>query len=99
MSTIDLNKPIFVFYLDVRGTTHQMAQEQITKFLDNFKYDNITTWVIPIQDTSKVECIYNPNDKVKKLIDKINRIINDYNIPELKSIIREIKIENLLEED
>jgi len=74
MSTLNLEQPIFVFYLDVRGISPQRAKEQIADFIEHYKYDNITTWVIPVKDPSKVECIYKPNDKLKNLIDKINSL-------------------------
>jgi hypothetical protein len=101
MNTINLEQPIFVFYLDIRGTSPQKAKEQIADFIKHHKYDNVTTWVMPVKDPSKVECIYKPNDKLIKLIDKINSIINDYEIdnPELKFLIRDLKIENILEEE
>lgn len=101
MNKLNLEQPIFVFYLDIRGTSPQRAKEQISDFIEHYKYDNATTWVIPVKDPSKVECIHKPNDRLKNLIDKINSIINDYNIdsPELKILIRDFKIENILEQD
>jgi hypothetical protein len=101
MRSINLEQPIFVFYLNVTNKSPQKAKEEIKNVVDNYSYDNITTWFIPIQGESRIECIYKPNDKLKKLIDKINSIINDYQIdsPELNSLIRDFKIENILEEE
>ena len=98
---LNLEQPIFVYYFDVSGYTFQKATELLEESKKLFKYDNITTWIVPINSTSKIECIYKPNDKLKKLIDKINTIINYYKIDstELKSLIRDFKIENILEEE
>ena len=100
MNTINLEQPIFVFYLNVTNKSPQKAQQEIKNVIDNYTYDNITTWFIPIQGETKIECIYKPNDKLIKLIEKINSIINDHKIdsPELKSLIRDFKIENILEQ-
>jgi hypothetical protein len=101
MNKLNLDQPIFVYYIDVRGLSLQDAGNMLKETKKVFSYDNATTWIIPVKDSSKVECIYKPNDKLKNLIDKINSIINDYKIdsPELKILIRDFKIENILEQD
>lgn len=99
MRSINLEQPIFVFYLNVTNKLQHKVIEEINHVVDKYTYDNITTWVIPIQGESRIECIYNTNDNISKLISKISNIINTHNIYDLdlKVIIRDLKIENLLE--
>lgn len=107
MRTLNLEQPIFIYYMDVRELSLQDlvflkdADNMLKEIKKVVPYDNATTWVISVKHASKVECIYKPNDKLKNLIDKINSIINDYkrDSPELKTLIRNLKIENFLEQD
>lgn len=100
MKSLNLNQPIFVFYVNVSNKSKESVKNIMINIAKNYNYDNITTWFIPIEGDTKIECIYKPSEQIKKLLDKINSIIDKYNInsPELKTVIREIKIENLLEE-
>ena len=76
MKELNLDNPIFAFYVSVNGMSRQSAAQHLAEFKDNLSYDNITTWILPVQGESKVECVY-PGKSM-------------YNTPELENLIKEI---------
>jgi antirestriction protein len=76
MKELNLDNPVFTFYVSVAGMSHQSATQHLAEFKNMLSYDNITTWVIPVQGESKVECVY-PGKSM-------------YNTPELENLIKEI---------
>jgi hypothetical protein len=75
MEEINLENPIFAFYLNIDGMSHQTAKQSLLEFKKSVTYTNITSWIIPTKNETKVECVY-PG--------------NRYNTPELESLVKEI---------
>lgn len=110
MNNLDLEKPIFVLYLNVNGMKYQRAKESIAQMLQNISYDNITTWCIPIENQdSRIELLWkghqyeiglrNPSE-VSKIEDRIKMIVDITSKGatelEVKQKIREILIGEIL---
>lgn len=105
---INLENPIFVFYVHVSGLPRQSAQQAIDEMKNMVSiYSNITCWVIPIEGDSRVECVYDGKDKIRnqelsKLITEINKRVdvlsNSSNFDEFKMNIRDWKLGEILDE-
>jgi hypothetical protein len=76
MGEINLDNPIFAFYVSIAGMSRQTTAQHLVEFKNQLSYDNITTWILPVQGESKVECVY-PGKSM-------------YNTPELENLIKEI---------
>ena len=83
---IDLNKPIFVYYVKVSDMSIARARETMEQLWANLP-TNVTFWLVPCQSDNKIECIYNGmvnHVKIKNLIDVLKDVEygsdNYYNI-------------------
>lgn len=76
MEEINLENPIFAFYINIDGMSRQGAQQSIEEFKNLVTYTNITSWIIPTRNETKVECVYTGKSM--------------YNTPELEGLIKEI---------
>ena len=47
---LDLEKPIFVFNINIDGVPRQRSDELINLIVDATKYDNINSWYIPVKN-------------------------------------------------
>lgn len=56
---LNLNNPIFVYYININGLTRQRSEEMLSSIAANFRYNNVTVWVVPTSSPTKIECIYN----------------------------------------
>ena len=84
---VNLENPIFVFYINVDGMSHQRAKEQIAVLSEHMNYQNITKWIIPIKHgESKVELIWqgsrysqNPGNlsNIQNVIDHVNEVLEN----------------------
>jgi hypothetical protein len=105
---VNLENPIFVFYINVDGMTRQRADEELAKLNAYMSYDNITKWIMPIKNgDSRVELIWqgsrysqNPGnlqtDNIKNVIDHVNDtldiISNSSNDESIRAQLRELKL-------
>lgn len=75
---LNLDNPIFVFYLDVSNISKQRAEEIILKHKKAFDtYSNITTWIIA-SDKTEINCIFdgkyrNRDSELSELVKEINK--------------------------
>jgi DNA-dependent RNA polymerase auxiliary subunit epsilon len=94
---IDLENPIFVFYVNVEGMSRQKSEELIHIYKNYFNYDNITTWVLAC-DYTKVECIYRKYniEFLQKLSDKLEELTKCESLTEVRKNIRDFKLEDIL---
>jgi len=102
---IDLDNPIFAYYINVDGLSRQNADEQIQKLSDIFKYKNVTTWIIPRREgETKIECVYDGrikerSEELKSLIEEINEKVDilskSGSFDDFKIHIRDWRISNL----
>lgn len=59
METLDLDKPIFAFYMPLGNMPQRKAQEKMLEISKKFDYENITCWFFPIKDgNARVELVY-----------------------------------------
>lgn len=103
---INLDNPIFVYYINVDGMSHQTANELINHVQDTWSYSNVVTWIVPRhQGETKIECVYDGrirerSEELKELIDEINEKIDlmsqSSNFEDFKIIVRDWRLKTLL---
>jgi hypothetical protein len=103
---INLDNPIFVYYLNVDGMSHQSRDEYISKIQEFWSFQNIVTWIVPRSEgETKIECVYDGRikdrgEELKELIEEINEKIDTLsesgNFDDFKIAIRDWRIKNLL---
>lgn len=103
---INLDNPIFVYYLNVDGMSHYDIEAYVDKINKVWSFQNIITWVVPRREgETKIECIYDGRikergDELKELIEEINEKIDilseSGNFDDFKIAIRDWRLKNLL---
>ena len=105
---IDLEKPIFVYYIDIEGKGRTRAEELLGDFMNAISIPNITQWIMPAKET-KVELLWKGksieelrakndlSDITNKLV-RISKLVDEKKFGDIKAIVRDIKIDTLLEE-
>ena len=103
---IDLDNPIFVYYINVDGMSHQHANELISNIQENWKFSNVVTWIVPRREgETKIECVYDGrvkerSEELKELIEELNEKIdlmsNAGNFDDFKIIVRDWRLKTLL---
>jgi hypothetical protein len=67
MEILDLENPIFAFYVPVGNMSPAKEKEKIHEFSRNFRYENVTCWIFPIKEGNpRVELVY-PGRKENKV--------------------------------
>ena len=52
---LNLDNPIFVFYICIRGMSRQRAEEYIHQVKQQFDiYSNITMWIVATEEPTKI---------------------------------------------
>lgn len=105
---LNLENPIFAFYVCVDAMSTQRAQQSIAEIKEMVSiYSNITCWVIPTKEATRVDCVYDGKSKIRNselsnLILEINKRIdilsNSSNFEEFKMNIRDWKLGEFLDE-
>ncbi len=103
---LNLDNPIFVFYINVSGFSRSMAEDQIQKIQKQFDiYKNATIWILKTDGETRIECIYDGwgrthNDELNKLITNINERVDilskSNNFEDFKINIRDWRLSNIL---
>ena len=103
---LDLNNPIFVFYLDVQNKSRQSAQEYIESCQRHFDvYKNATIWFVAAKK-DEVVCIYDGwgrvrDSELKDLIEEINTKIEimsqSHSFEDFKINVRDWRINKLVD--
>jgi hypothetical protein len=103
---LDLNNPIFVFYLDVENISRQRAQEYMENCKKNFDiYKNATMWFVAAKK-NEVVCVYDGWGRVrdhdlKDLIEEINTKIEimsqSHSFEDFKINVRDWRLNNLVD--
>ena len=103
---IDLDNPIFAYYINVDGLSRQNAEEKIQKLSDIFKYKNITTWIVPITEgETKIECVYDGRIKerseeltflIEEINEKVEILSKSGSFDDFKINIRDWRLKNIL---
>lgn len=99
MNEINLDNPIFVYYINARHYSTQDLQRIEKELRDSFP-SNITLWIVPC-DYTKIECIFDGWKMKSQSLQKIYTLIeemdvNNPNFSELKRQIREIIITDVV---
>jgi hypothetical protein len=104
---LDLNNPIFVFYINVENKSRQSAQEYIENTKKHFDvYKNATMWFVAAKK-DEVVCIYDGwgrvrDSEIKDLIEEINTKIeimsNSHSFDDFKINVRDWRISKLVDE-
>jgi hypothetical protein len=103
---IDLDNPIFVYYINVGGLSRQRAEELISQVKDQWSYSNVVTWIVPReQGDTKIECVYDGrikerSEELKELIEEINEKVDlmsqSSSFEDFKIIVRDWRLKTLL---
>ncbi len=98
MNDINLDNPIFVYYINALNHPKQYVDQMIQNIKDSFP-SNITLWVVPC-DYTKIECVFDgwkmKSESLKKIYTIIEEMdVDNPNFKKLKSKIREILIDDL----
>lgn len=106
-SELDLNNPIFVYYINIGGLTRQRADETISQLAAMFRYKNATIWFVPrIEGETKIECIWDGSYKkrevelsnlIKELNSRVDILSNSTTYEDFKMNIRDWKIKDLFD--
>ena len=104
---LDLDNPIFVFYLNVENKSRQSAQEYIEVTKKHFDvYKNATMWFVAAKK-DEVVCIYDGwgrvrDSEIKDLIEEINTKIeimsNSHSFDDFKINVRDWRLGKLIDE-
>jgi len=104
---LDLNNPIFVFYLNVENRSQQSAQEYIENTRKHFDiYKNATMWFVAAKK-DEVVCVYDGwgrvrDSELKDLIEEINTKIEimsqSHSFDDFKINVRDWRIGKLVDE-
>ena len=104
---LDLNNPIFVFYLDVESKSPQSAQQHIENCQKHFNiYKNATMWFVAAKK-DEVVCIYDGwgrirDNELKDLIEEINTKIEimsqSHSFEDFKINVRDWRLGKLVDE-
>lgn len=103
---LDLNNPIFAFYINIDGLPRARAESEVATLIKSFgRYSNVTIWFVPIkQNDSRIECIYDGTmriseyKKIKFTLDNTFATLKDSkNYEEFLSRMREASICDILD--
>lgn len=104
---LDLNNPIFVFYLNVENRSRQSAQEYMESVQTQFDvYKNATMWFVAAKK-DEVVCVYDGwgrvrDSELKDLIEEINTKIeimsNSHSFDDFKINVRDWRLGKLIDE-
>ncbi len=102
---LDLDNPIFTFYVGVSNMPRARSEEMLQQIKDNFDiYENVTIWVIA-SDQNRVECSYsgkrnesNLGNLIKDINERIDILSNSNNFDDFKINIRDWRINTLIKE-
>jgi len=70
---LDLDNPIFIYYVSIGGMPRQRAEEEISKVRAMFRYKNATIWIVPTETKTTIECIWKGKEVEKN--EKANRTV------------------------
>lgn len=99
---INLDNPIFVYYLDSRSITRQRIEEEANQISRVFP-KNVTLWIVPSEQPSKIECVYDGKlrvNKLKELHSLVNNIHSELDsssdFSEFKTKVRDLLLNSIL---
>lgn len=102
---INLDNPIFVYYLDIRHKTREGINNEVHQINRVFP-NNVTLWIVPSEQPSKIECVYNGRLNVKNL-KELYSLVSDIHseldsstsFQEFKTKVRDLLLNSILNEE
>lgn len=98
---LNLNNPIFVYYLNCDNVSRQHVEETIDKIRKQMTYNNITLWIVPCEK-SRIECIYDgfsmKRSKIKRIYSAIEKMIDDPTLSQYRQEMRDILLDDIFED-
>jgi len=102
---INLDNPIFTYYINIGGLSRQRADETLSEISKSFNYQNVTIWIVPIQQgDSRIECVYDGrirerSEELKSLIEELNEKVDilsrTNSFEDFKIEVRDWRLKNL----
>lgn len=95
---LNLENPIFVYYLNTKGISKQSIDYQVNILNDYFSnIKNITMWIVPTEKKSHIKCVYDSSGK--SLFKKFKKEINDCisRNEDIKPVLRNLKLNDILD--
>lgn len=102
---INLDNPIFTYYINIGGLSRQRADETLLEISKSFNYQNVTIWIVPIQQgDSRIECVYDGrirerSEELKSLIEELNEKVDilsrTNSFEDFKIEVRDWRLKNL----
>jgi len=106
---INLENPIFALYVNINNLTNSKAEVLLSKYSENFgKYKNITTWIFPSKEDTRIELIWSgskyqkPIDSnTKNLVEHVNKVLdllsNGTTDGAIKAGLRDLQLSKILD--
>jgi hypothetical protein len=105
---LNLNNPIFVFYINTEMMSTLNRIEYMNSIKDSFDiYSNVTQWIIPTETSpTRIECVYDGNSTNKKLVslikdinDRIEILSGSNSFEDFKINIRDWRLKGILQNE
>ena len=103
---INLDNPIFTYYINIGGLSRQRADEELSEISKLFSYQNVTIWVVPRREgETKIECVYDGRIKerseeltflIEEINEKVEILSKSSNFDDFKINIRDWRLKNIL---
>ena len=103
---VNLDNPIFVYYVNVSNLSRQRIDEMVHKLSDVFNYKNVTTWIVPRTDgETKIECVYDGRIKerseelaflIEEINEKVDILSKSGSFEDFKINVRDWRIKNII---
>lgn len=103
---LNLENPIFVFYVCINGFSRQRAEEYLHQIKSQFDiYSNITTWIITTDGPTKIECVYSGKNKdndgeivnlIKHINERISILSQSNTFEDFKINVRDWRVDKIL---
>jgi len=113
MSSLNLENPIFVIYVDITDLTRNQARETLESIRHQFSFDNVTTWILA-DKINKVDVIWqgskysaNPGvvnfNNFENLINRCNEVLevisDGVSDTAIKQKLRDLQLKKVLNDD
>lgn len=104
---INLDSPIFVYYVNVDGMGQQSINEHLERLHEVWKFRNVTTWIVPRRvGETKIECVYDGRIKergeelielIEELNEKVEILSGSNNFEDFKIAVRDWRLNRLVD--
>ncbi len=64
MNNINLENPIFIYYINTDGRSRSSMESIISSIKNEMNYSNISIWIIPTTESSKIELLWKGNSNM-----------------------------------